>query len=182
VTLPKTAVWGARETALGWVGLLATPAGVARIVLPRSRETEIPERLGVRDGQMATRDDKAVSRWLRPLARALEGGCVNFSDWTLDWKRATPFQRRVWETARQIPRGQTRSYWWVAVRSGNPRAARAVGSALGANPLPLVVPCHRVVRADGHLGGFGGGLPLKRRLLALEGAEVAPEPLRVGQA
>ena len=71
-----------------------------------------------------------------------------------------------------IPRGETRSYAWIAKKIGKPRAARAVGAACGANPVPIIVPCHRVIASDGSLGGFGGGLPLKRRLLKLEGAVI----------
>jgi methylated-DNA-[protein]-cysteine S-methyltransferase len=84
----------------------------------------------------------------------------------------TPFQRRVWDAVSQIPYGQTRSYWWVAVRMGDPRAFRAVGAANGANPLPIIIPCHRVVRHDGTLGGYSGGLDWKRFLLAHEGVEI----------
>jgi methylated-DNA-[protein]-cysteine S-methyltransferase len=80
----------------------------------------------------------------------------------------TPFQQKVWRAARVIPFGQTRSYWWIAVRIGDPYAMRAVGGALGANPLPLFIPCHRVIRQDGSLGGFTGGLEWKRLLLAHE--------------
>jgi O-6-methylguanine DNA methyltransferase len=83
----------------------------------------------------------------------------------------TPFQRRVWDAVAQIPYGQTRSYWWVAVRMGDPYAFRAVGAANGANPLPIIIPCHRVIRHDGSLGGYSAGLDWKRFLLALEGAE-----------
>ncbi len=86
----------------------------------------------------------------------------------VDLSRARPFQRAVLEAASQIPLGQVRSYRWVAAGAGNRDAVRAVGSALGKNPVPLIVPCHRVVRTDGSLGGYAGGLPLKRRLLLLE--------------
>lgn len=88
----------------------------------------------------------------------------------------TPFQSDVWKACSQIPYGQTRSYWWIAVRIGNPHAMRAVGGALGANPLPLFIPCHRVVRQDGKLGGFTCGIEWKKALLALEGVgnEIAP--------
>lgn len=82
----------------------------------------------------------------------------------------TPFQRRVWQALRAIPYGETVSYGEVARRLGNPRASRAVGLANGMNPLPIVVPCHRVIGAGGALTGFGGGLPIKRALLALEGS------------
>ena len=82
----------------------------------------------------------------------------------------TAFQQRVWEAARRIPWGEVRTCGWLAQQGGSPRAARSVGGALGRNPIPLVVPCHRVVAAGGGLGGVGGGLALKRRLLALERA------------
>lgn len=82
----------------------------------------------------------------------------------------TPFQQKVWKAARVIPFGQTRSYWWIAVRLGDPHAMRAVGGALGANPIPLFIPCHRVLRSDGALGGFSAGLEWKRLLLDHESA------------
>ena len=86
----------------------------------------------------------------------------------LDLSAGTQFQQQVWQALRTIPRGETRSYAWVARQIGRPKAARAVGAACGANPVLLLVPCHRVVASDGTLGGFSCGLPLKRRLLALE--------------
>ncbi|HKI04387.1 MAG TPA: methylated-DNA--[protein]-cysteine S-methyltransferase [Thermoanaerobaculia bacterium] len=81
----------------------------------------------------------------------------------------TPFERTVWEELRKIPFGETRSYGEIAHALGRPGAARAVGRANGANPIPIVVPCHRVIGADGSLTGFGGGLDAKSRLLELEG-------------
>lgn len=80
----------------------------------------------------------------------------------------TPFQRRVWNELLNIPYGETRSYGEVARKIGASSAVRAVGAANGANPIPIVVPCHRVIGSGGRLVGYGGGLPLKRRLLALE--------------
>jgi len=82
----------------------------------------------------------------------------------------TPFQRKVWRALLKIPRGETRSYAWVARQIGQPNAVRAVANACGANPAPILVPCHRVIASDGSLGGYGGGLAMKRRLLKLEGA------------
>ena len=82
--------------------------------------------------------------------------------------RGTDFQKRVWREVAAIPYGETRSYGEIALAIGAPRAVRAVGAANGANPLPIVVPCHRVLGAGGKLTGYGGGLPLKRRLLDLE--------------
>ena len=82
----------------------------------------------------------------------------------------TDFQRRVWRALTSIPYGETISYGELARRIGNPQAARAVGLANGANPLPIIVPCHRVIGANGSLTGFGGGLPIKQALLVLEGS------------
>jgi methylated-DNA-[protein]-cysteine S-methyltransferase len=83
----------------------------------------------------------------------------------------TPFQQSVWTALRTIPYGETRSYLDIANSIGKPSACRAVGAANGANPLPIVVPCHRVIGSNGTLTGFGGGVEVKRRLLALEGAK-----------
>lgn len=115
--------------------------------------------------------DGPASCHIREGARQLEEyfrGKRTFFDVPLHPEAATPFQQGVWRAALTIPFAQTRSYWWVAVRLGNPYAARAVGGALGANPLPLFVPCHRVVRADGHAGGFTPDPELKQVLLGHE--------------
>ncbi len=81
----------------------------------------------------------------------------------------SPFQRRVWKQLELIPYGETRSYADIARDVGNPRGCRAVGGANGSNPVPIVVPCHRVIKADGSIGGFSSGVHIKRKLLALEG-------------
>ena len=86
----------------------------------------------------------------------------------------TEFQKRVWRQVAAIPYGETRSYLQIATAIGSPRAVRAVGAANGANPAPIMVPCHRVIGAKGKLVGYGGGLALKRRLLELEGAIALP--------
>ena len=85
----------------------------------------------------------------------------------IDW--GTHFQNKVWDTIRQIPHGEVRSYKWIAEHIGKPKAVRAVGSAVGANAVSIFIPCHRVIRSDGTLGGYGGGIERKRQLLALEG-------------
>lgn len=107
---------------------------------------------------------------LRPLERALERYFAGeLRDFELALAPAgTPFQQRVWRELVRIPYGETISYMELARRVGNPRAVRAVGRANGANPIPVVVPCHRVIGADGTLTGYAGGLERKRWLLALE--------------
>jgi len=101
----------------------------------------------------------------------LSGDKITFPD-ELDLSGATPFQRKVWEITRLIPYGETRSYAWVAEQVNKPRAARAVGQALARNPLPIIIPCHRVVTIDGRLGGFSGGVETKSRLLHLEASTI----------
>ena len=83
----------------------------------------------------------------------------------------TPFQRRVWDALLEIPYGETTSYGEIARRIGQPQASRAVGLANGSNPLPIIIPCHRVIGSNGSLTGYGGGLPIKQQLLALERGE-----------
>lgn len=80
----------------------------------------------------------------------------------------TEFERKVWETLRKIPYGETRTYKWLAEEIGKPLAFRAVGNALGKNPIPIIFPCHRVIEADGSLGGYSGGVDIKRRLIEIE--------------
>ncbi len=84
-------------------------------------------------------------------------------------QKGTPFQRAVWRVLQTIPYGEVRTYQWVAKKIGRPKAVRAVGNACGANPLPVIIPCHRVIASDGSLGGFSGGLRRKKRLLKREG-------------
>ena len=112
------------------------------------------------------RDDSLAGSWARAIAKYLSGRSPMPSP-PLDI-RGTPFQFSVWEQLRAIPRGETRSYSEIARRIGRPRAIRAVGTANGANPVSIVIPCHRALRASGHLGGYRWGLERKRRLLELE--------------
>ncbi len=156
------------DTALGWQGLVLSPAGLRAVTLPRrDREAALAEVLALGAREEARHDELGdLPERLRRYAR---GEPVAFPD-ALDFAAATPFQRAVWLATREIPCGQTRSYGWLAVRAGRPRAARAVGQAMAANPWPIIVPCHRVVSSNGRLGGYGGGLDMKERLLRMEGA------------
>jgi methylated-DNA-[protein]-cysteine S-methyltransferase len=153
------------ETAFGWVAVMASRAGVAGTALPHPTPTEALVALG-RQVKNATKDPSRFDEIRERIQAYFAGKRVEFAD-TLDI-RGTDFQRRVWEVTRRIPYGQTNSYRDVARLSGNPLAARAAGQALGANPLPIIIPCHRVLASDGTLGGFGGGLEMKSRLLQME--------------
>jgi AraC family transcriptional regulator of adaptative response/methylated-DNA-[protein]-cysteine methyltransferase len=134
----------------------------------RMLETQL-ERLAKRTGAVfAAGRNEVLERAEVELAEYFAGERREF-ELPLETK-GTEFQERVWTVLREIPYGETRSYAEMAELAGSPRAFRAAGSALGANPIPIVVPCHRVLRSGGGLGGYGGGLPAKRLLLELEHA------------
>ena len=159
------------NTALGWVGIIGSGNGLRRVTLPQPSEGEARRRLG----EKAAAADWSPQRFgdlVGRLQAYFSGSPADFPD-RLDPVGATPFQREVWRITRLIPGGETRSYRWVAEQLGKPGGARGVGQALGQNPLPIIIPCHRVVKSDGTLGGFGGGLEMKRRLLNLESLVVA---------
>jgi methylated-DNA-[protein]-cysteine S-methyltransferase len=158
------------QTQAGWVGLLCSASGVRRVILPCNSAREVQELLG----SYTSETPDACAGLQERLQAYFSGRPVIFPD-TLDWAGATPFQRRVWRAARLIPYGATRSYQWVASQIGKPGAARAVGQALGKNPFPIIVPCHRVVASDGKLGGFTGGIEMKRLLLTLEKVKVGSQ-------
>ncbi len=137
-------------------------------MLPRRARCEAVQALreGITGELVETKHD--FSGEADRLAAYFAGEHVEFQC-RIDVPRASEFDRRVWDAAREIQYGTVRSYGWIAARIGQPGAARAVGQALGRNPIPLIVPCHRVIRSDGTLGGFGCGVDWKRRLLVLEG-------------
>lgn len=112
-------------------------------------------------------------RYRRPLVRSEAGPPASVLR-RFDMRRVAPFQRLVLEKTSEIPRGEVRTYSWVAREIGHPKAVRAVGTALATNPMPILIPCHRVVRSDGVIGNYGAGGPLaKRRILDAEGVRVA---------
>ncbi len=142
--------------------VLSSERGVRRIDLRGTPPEKIAAQLGAR---LAPGGNRGV---VTQLSEYLSGERKEFS-LPLDL-RGTAFQLMVWKELLKIPYGRTSSYSEIAARIGRPNAARAVGAAVGANPVPIIVPCHRVIGNDGSLVGFGGGLVLKRRLLYLEGA------------
>ncbi|HET6675629.1 MAG TPA: methylated-DNA--[protein]-cysteine S-methyltransferase [Nitrospiraceae bacterium] len=156
------------HTQWGWIELAASEKGVTSIVLPlSSRAGRNKGRVGMRKSQPNGPATSMLDEAKAQLIEYLAGARREFS-MPLDMSEGTPFQRRVWRAILRIPYGRVRSYQWVAEKVGGKQYARAVGMALGANPVPIVVPCHRIISHDGSLGGFGCGLPMKRRLLKLE--------------
>jgi AraC family transcriptional regulator of adaptative response/methylated-DNA-[protein]-cysteine methyltransferase len=118
-------------------------------------------------------DDGKISPWVRAALAEIEKPTNHHLPIDV---QGTAFQERVWQELRRIPLGETRSYADIANAIGDPKATRAVGTANGQNPVAVLVPCHRVIRSDGSLGGYAGGLDRKRKLLAAEGhAPVSPE-------
>ncbi|GGS87361.1 methylated-DNA--protein-cysteine methyltransferase [Streptomyces cinerochromogenes] len=172
-------MWAVVGTDIGPLMLAATRDGLVNVVFHASdavRERAL-ERLAARLGGEPVEDPGSplLAEAIRQL-RAYFAGERHGFDLPLDWSLISGFNRQVLrELASGVPYGTVVGYGDLAGRVGQPGGAQAVGAAMGANPLPVVVPCHRVVESDGGIGGFGGGLETKRKLLALEG--VLPEPL-----
>lgn len=166
---------GARAPEPLAVAIVPTPAGPVHVLCSADGLREI--RLGA--GEAPSRREERErnvrfvrrARWTGPAVRAVKRyvkGQPIPPDLALDLASGTPFQRRVWEATRRVPWGRVVSYSDIAARAGSPAAVRAVGNALGRNPVPIVVPCHRVIHFAGSIGGFTSGLAWKRYLLGLE--------------
>ncbi|MFF8407671.1 methylated-DNA--[protein]-cysteine S-methyltransferase [Streptomyces sp. NPDC014846] len=172
-------VWAVVGSDIGPLMLAATREGLVNVVFHATdavRDRAL-ERLAARLGGEPVEDPDSplLAEAIRQLRAYFAGDLLDF-DLPLDWSLISGFNRQVLrELASGVPYGAVVGYGDLAGRVGQPGGAQAVGAAMGANPLPLVVPCHRVVESDGGIGGFGGGLETKRKLLALEG--VLPEPL-----
>ncbi|WP_327322886.1 methylated-DNA--[protein]-cysteine S-methyltransferase [Streptomyces sp. NBC_01210] len=174
----KSFEWAVVGTDIGPLLLAATDEGLVSVVFHAEAAVR-DEALGRLAGRLGAEpvEDTAglLAEPIHQLAAYFAGGLREF-DLPLDWTLSGGFNRQVLrELADGVPYGTVVGYGDLAARVGQPGAAQAVGAAMGSNPLPVVVPCHRVVETDGGLGGFGGGLETKRKLLALEG--VLPEPL-----
>ncbi len=160
--------YASTDSPFGPLLLAKTERGLVRVGLPNQDAdgllVELAERVSPRVLEAPGELDEAR----RELDRYFEGKLDRF-DLPLDWSLSSGFRLRVQQAIVAIPYGKTANYTEMAIRAGNERAVRAAGTACGSNPLPLVVPCHRVLRSSGGLGGYGGGLPMKRALLELEG-------------
>jgi len=159
-------------SSLGWIALVGAGRLLKQLTFGHSSEEAA---VGALDAELL--QDATRGTWNTPLVRRLlayaAGKRVEFHDVRVDPGRLTDFQHRVLHHCRQIPYGQTLTYGELAIKAGSPRAARAVGNCLAANRIPLVIPCHRVVPAMGHVGAFSapGGTRMKQRLLVLEGIQ-----------
>ncbi len=160
---------GRIQTPVGDLLAAATARGLVRLSFPEPDDARVLDELAAAVGPRVVELPGRFERLRRQLDEYFGGRRREF-ELALDWRLSRGFGHRVLLETARIPYGQTRSYAEVAAAAGSPRAHRAAGSALGANPVPIVVPCHRVLRSNGALGGYGGGLDVKRRLLTIEGA------------
>jgi methylated-DNA-[protein]-cysteine S-methyltransferase len=168
------------ETAIGACGIAWGARGVVGVQLPERSEGATRARLRRRfPDAPETAPPPEVERAVAAIVALLEGEKRELFDVVLDMAGVGAFERRVYEVARTIPPGATLTYGEVAARLGEEGDARAVGEALGRNPFPIVVPCHRVLGAGGKVGGFSanGGIATKLRLLSIEGARTSAAPM-----
>lgn len=156
------------DSPFGPLLLAATPRGLVKLSLPGHDPDETLEDLATRVSPRVLEAPARLDEARRELDLYFEGKLTEF-DLPLDWQLSRDFRRRALRAIDRIPYGKTRNYTEIARSAGNERAVRAAGTACGANPIPIVVPCHRVLRSSGALGGYGGGLPMKEALLELEG-------------
>ncbi len=156
------------ESPLGALLVAASDAGVCRIAYDPDSEQEL-ERLARSFGARVLRSPRRSEQARRQLSEYFEGRRREF-DVAVDLRAASPFSRVVLEELRRVPFGKVTTYEALATRAGRPRAARAVGTVMNRNPLPIVLPCHRVVGSSGRLVGYAGGIDRKQALLRLEGA------------
>lgn len=153
------------DSPIGTVFVASTPTGICAISLSVTEETFFSE---IKIHGTPERDDKRLNKLKKDLKDYFHGMKVDFGNYPLDISAGTAFQQKVWRKLLEIPYGETRSYKWLAEEVGSPNGFRAVGGANGKNPIPIIIPCHRVINSDGSLGGYSGGVWIKEWLLKLE--------------
>jgi len=176
MTAPDYALF---ETAVGSCGIAWSARGIVAVQLPELHAQQTRARLLARWPQAREASPPPdVARAIEAIVALLRGEASDLSPITLDLDRIDPFERRVYDIARTIAPGATLTYGEIAARLGDRSLARDVGQALGRNPFPLIVPCHRVLAAGGKVGGFSanGGIATKLRLLSIEGARTSDTP------
>ncbi|MGH2677226.1 MAG: methylated-DNA--[protein]-cysteine S-methyltransferase [Actinomycetota bacterium] len=157
------------DSPFGRLLVAVTSRGLLRLAYPDQEPDQVLEELADRVSPRILRAPGRTDVIVRQLGEYFEGDRLRF-DVPVDWSLTGGFGRKILRTTARIPYGDVRTYGQVATGAGSPRAYRAAGNALGANPIPIVVPCHRVVQAGGRLGGYTGGVERKEFLLRLEGA------------
>ena len=151
------------KSPIGWIDIIAEENRISSACFSEvepSDEPTVPPNLPV------------LTRTIKLLDLYFAGGPVDFAEISVQLAYGTEFQQHVWKAIQKIPYGEVRSYQWIADQIGRPKSARSIGNAVGENPVSILVPCHRVIRSNGELGGYGGGLERKRQLLTLEGQDI----------
>jgi len=153
----------------GWMGIVQGEGGLKKIILPHANSKEVEKTI-----LRAFPDSLADDVSLKPLAKVFDSyfkGNKTSPNLSINVAGTTEFSKKVWRATQSIPWGEVKTYKWLSLCIKRPRSFRAIGNALGKNPFPVVVPCHRVVRSDGGLGGFSApaGIHLKRKMLEMEG-------------
>jgi methylated-DNA-[protein]-cysteine S-methyltransferase len=157
------------DSPFGTLLVAGTPRGLVRLAFPEESVESVLEGLSLRLSPRIVESSAPLELVRRELEEYFAGQRRHF-EIPLDWSLVGPFGRRVLRVTSEIPFGGVLSYAEVAAEAGSPRGSRAAGNALGSNPIPIVIPCHRVLRSGGGIGGYGGGIERKRWLLELEGA------------
>jgi methylated-DNA-[protein]-cysteine S-methyltransferase len=172
-TSPATQGFAIFETPIGPCGIAWSPLGITGLQLPEATAQGTRSRMRRRGaGAAETEPPPGVQHAIDRVLALLKGEAIDLGDIALDLEAAPDFHRQVYAVARTIPPGQTMTYGEIAKKLGVPHESREVGQALGRNPVAIIVPCHRVLGADGKMGGFSanGGIATKRRILEIEGA------------
>lgn len=164
------------ETSWGWCGVAISDLGIAALILPKGSREEAISNLKARAKGVELGEGPAFERIVEGLRRYFLGFHVDLGEYRLDLSPLSPFASDVLLAVREIPLGETRSYKWVACSVGNPKASRAVGRVLASNPIPIIIPCHRVIGSDGSLVGFSEGVGMKAKLLEHERAMRSGNP------
>ncbi|MGB8657905.1 MAG: methylated-DNA--[protein]-cysteine S-methyltransferase [Candidatus Zixiibacteriota bacterium] len=159
------------KSPVGEILATRTEKGLNFVTFPKSTWEGFLTALSKDQSVSLLEDEKKFFSLKKDLEAYFSGKKVTFKE-KLDLQGGTDFQKRVWKAMLKIPFGQTRSYGWLAQQAGGKSKARATGSACGANPIPIIIPCHRVIKSDKTIGGFSGGLGIKRKLLAIEGVRI----------
>jgi len=163
------------RTSIGWCGIVMAQRKVHRLFIGYARLHQLKRHIRDAFGDdIGLNCSGTISMVIKKLQRFCCGEKVSLSDVPMDWSSLTEFQQRVLRAAAQIPYGSVDTYGGLARKIGSARSARAVGNALARNPFPLLIPCHRVVKGDGRIGGFsaGDGIRLKNKLLSIEMGDV----------
>ena len=148
------------KSPIGWIDIIAEESRISSTSFSEVEPSSVPT---------SPPTLPVLARTIKLLDIYFAGGAINFAEIPVQLAYATDFQQQVWKAIQQIPYGEVQTYQWIADQIGRPKSVRAIGNAVGANPVSILIPCHRVIRSNGALGGYGGGLDRKRHLLALEG-------------